>query len=181
MQFSCSTDQVYVNKCVCQVVANLLHLRDTKSMKEIKEFLKQKGLKATEPRLAVLNQLYGVHDPVSADDLFLKLKKKGADKVTIYRTLESFQKIGLLREVVFKDKISRYELVHNSGHHCHHAVCDICGATEHIEDQEIEKALDVLSSKFKKMKYISEHALEFFGICKSCSVKPSLAKRSITS
>lgn len=136
--------------------------------------LKQFNLKKTLPRQIVLSALTSAKDPARVDDIFLRAKKmkgKTPDLVTIYRTLETFKKVGIVREVVFKDKVSRYELVDEHGDHCHHAVCSGCGVTEHIEDPAIEKALATLSKKFKNVTHVNEHVLEFFGLCKKCNVK----------
>jgi Fur family ferric uptake transcriptional regulator len=136
--------------------------------------LTQFKIKKTLPREVVLAILSFSKDPARVDDILLQAKKmkgKTPDPVTIYRTLETFKKAGIVREVVFKDKVSRYELVGEHGEHCHHAVCSGCGVTEHIEDPAIEKALHTLSKKFKNVTYVKEHVLEFFGLCKKCNVK----------
>ncbi len=145
--------------------------------------LSDSGMKVTQPRLHILEALGSSESPVSAEDMFRLVKaktRKNPDIVTIYRSLEAFAKAGIARKVRFKDKTVRYELGHmdREDHCCHHAVCDSCGMTEHIDDPEIEKALAVLSKKLKKVKFIKEHALELFGECGSCHAGARAASRS---
>lgn len=149
----------------------------------MKHTLEHHKLKKTDSREAVLSVLGKSLKPMSVEDIFAlvkkdkaflrgdnsKLKAKKPDLVTVYRTLETFKLADIVREVVFKDRITRYELIDEHGGHCHHAVCDSCGLTEHIDDPAVEKALSVLSKKFKHIKKVDDHILEFFGVCDKCS------------
>lgn len=126
--------------------------------------LKRVGLKVTAPRKEILKML-SAH-PMSAQELHGVLKEKGfnVDIVTIYRTLELFNNLELVRKTQFEDKTARYELLSGQEHH-HHLVCIKCGLIEDVvinEDKfvnEIEK-----QSEFS----VERHSLEFFGFCKRC-------------
>ena len=129
--------------------------------------------------------------PLSAEEVYLRVSKKinksdkvntakrvdstndkkvtSPDLVTVYRTLETFCKLGVVHKVIFDDKKARYELVHGAHGHCHHAVCKSCGETEHIHDSRIEQILSELTQSFKVVTRVHDHLLEFFGTCKSCS------------
>jgi Fe2+ or Zn2+ uptake regulation protein len=140
--------------------------------------LEHHKLKKTGSRELILDILEKAKGPISVEEVFDLLKKtalkqkdklKTPDLVTIYRTLETFKLSGIVREVVFKDRTTRYEVVDVDGNHCHHAVCNICGVTEHIDDPAIEKALQTLTKKLKKVTVINDHVLEFFGVCKTCA------------
>lgn len=143
-------------------------------------------IKKTPTRDALYSMLSESDSPLSAEQLFTALlgknKKtikgtkvtvknttKTPDLVTIYRTLDTFKLAHIVREVTFKDRTARYELIDEHGGHCHHAVCNSCGTTEHIDDPTIEEALHTLAKKFKHIKKVDEHVLEFFGVCKSCT------------
>jgi Fur family ferric uptake transcriptional regulator len=145
-------------------------------------------IKKTPTRDALYSILSHSDSPLSAEQLFTTLSGKNKKKtkiiketkatakntaktpdlVTIYRTLETFKLAHIVREVTFKDRTARYELIDEHGGHCHHAVCNSCGTTEHIDDPAIEEALHTLAKKFKHIKKVDEHVLEFFGVCKSC-------------
>lgn len=126
--------------------------------------LKRTGIKITTPRKEILSILSS--NPLTAPEVHDLLKEKGIsiDLVTIYRTLELFTTLELIRKTQFEDKIARYELHPGKDHH-HHLVCIKCGVVEDViinEDKfvkEIEKQSD-----FK----VERHALEFFGFCKRC-------------
>lgn len=154
----------------------------------MKHTLEHHKLKKTTTREIVLVILEKAEKPLSVEDIFVLAKKntvkgtrksplkgslknilKNPDLVTIYRTLETFKLAHIVREVTFKDRTTRYELVDEHGGHCHHAVCNSCGTTEHIDDPAIEKALHILAKKFKHIKKVDEHVLEFFGVCTSCA------------
>jgi Fe2+ or Zn2+ uptake regulation protein len=137
------------------------------------------GIKATVPRSTVLEVFSQSPKPLSAEDVFKIIHKKTGkmpDIVTIYRTIDVFLKNGFLSKVSFRDKVNRYEFSNGHDHHCHHAICESCGETEHIDDPEIEKALEVLARKFKKVKDVKDHTLEFFGTCSSCKNHKKMAK-----
>jgi Fur family transcriptional regulator, ferric uptake regulator len=155
----------------------------------MKHTLEHHKLKKTTNREVVLEILEKAAKPLSVDDIFVLAKKSKAygvskgilksktpDLVTIYRTLETFTYAGIVKEVLFKDRTTRYEIVDEHGGHCHHAICNSCGASEHVDDPEIEKTLQALAKKFKYIKKVDEHVLEFFGVCKSCTSSNSKTK-----
>lgn len=140
------------------------------------ELLKSCKLKSTDTRLTILDILTHTDQLLSADELFeLVNKRTNSDRATIYRTVATFQQCGIIIPVQFKDGVLRYELHHEHGHH-HHAVCTECGTIEHIADEATEKMLHAMTKKLKKFSVVNDHALEFFGYCKSCKPKKSLSK-----
>lgn len=125
--------------------------------------LKQTGFKITTPRKEILNTLS--REPLSAQEVFEVLKQKGfnPDLVTVYRTLDLFTKLEIVRKIQFEDKIARFELL--SDKHHHHLVCIKCGSLDDvIINEEILVRQIKKQSKFK----VERHALEFFGFCKGC-------------
>lgn len=119
------------------------------------------GLKSTKQRFAVLSALHKHKSPMTAEKI---VAKTGIDLATAYRTLESFEKAGLVDKFNLKDSSFFYEI--RNEHH-HHIVCDKCGFIEEIETCNFEK----MTPNSKKFSFISEHSLEFFGICKNCVKK----------
>ncbi|MBC7836780.1 transcriptional repressor [Acetobacteraceae bacterium] len=120
-------------------------------------------LRATPTRLAVLKVLQNTRHPLSVEGIHKKVR--GADLVTVYRTLESFESAGIAARVSIGDGIVRFE--RKLPHH-HHLVCAHCGTVEDIVGgplQEVEKSLQKVSRRFKS---IYAHDLEFFGMCETC-------------
>lgn len=129
----------------------------------VQEQLRAKGLRATPKRILLLAALERAHKPQTAEELHAKVK---SDLVTVYRNLQSLVTAGIVSEVRFKDASVRYEISH--GHH-HHIVCTTCGAIEELDacpTSSLETEALRASSRFSR---VEEHALEFFGVCRSCA------------
>lgn len=129
----------------------------------LRKTLKENKLKVTPGRLELLDVFEHAKKPLSVKDVSEKLPK--ADKVTLYRNVESLENLGLLKQVRFSDTESLYELT-SLGHH-HHLVCKNCGKVSDVEGCKVSINAALLhGTGFSK---ITEHSLEFFGICNSCS------------
>ena len=131
---------------------------------EASVLLKTVGIRATPKRVALLHVLGKACEPLSAE--ILRSRVRGMDLVTIYRNLQEFVKTGIVQEVRFKDGIVRYEIAHT---HHHHLVCTDCGFVEEIELCDMALLEKRVLRHSRRFKVISEHALEFFGLCKKCA------------
>lgn len=133
--------------------------------KNLHELIKDSGLKVTKSRLGVLSDLSTQDRPSDAQQIHQRLVKRGVklDLATVYRILEKFQTLDIIKPINFEDGKIRFEL---TNHHHHHIVCEKCGRVEIVEDCEIERISDELSAKHKF--HITRHSLEFFGLCKKC-------------
>ncbi len=136
-----------------------------------REKLHQLGYKATPIRLAILNILQKSKSPLSAQSI-IDLIGKEADPATIYRTLKTLKSEKIIRPVDFRHNHAHYELEseQRKKHH-HHLICASCGESEDISYCDVELLEDLILKKSKFFKEISEHSLEFYGICKECSKK----------
>ena len=129
--------------------------------------LKNAGLKATVPRLKIIN-LFETSKVrhLTAEDVYKKLLSEGLDigLATVYRVLTQFEQAGLLIRHHFESGKAVFEL--NEGHHHDHLVCLQCGRVEEFYDAGIEKRQIAVASErgFR----ISEHALYLYAEC----VKP---------
>lgn len=133
---------------------------------DFEKILKDGGLRNTPSRCMILDVLYKFGKPVSAEDIYGKLKNK-MDEATVYRTLSSFLEKGIIRQVNLRKDSVYFEL--NNDHH-HHMVCTKCGDIEDFkESNEIEKILGRIVEKSSRFKIINEHSLEIFGLCSKCS------------
>ncbi len=129
--------------------------------------LKSVGYKLTKPRVEIL-KILSSKNPLSAQEVFEDMKHKGVgvDLVTIYRTLELFNDLGITRKNQFEDNITRYELVDKNDHH-HHLICTNCGKIEDVALNENKFVSQIeRKSKFKVLR----HSLEFFGLCQKCQI-----------
>ena len=105
--------------------------------------LKTIGLKATTPRLKILN-LFETSKVrhLSAEDVYRLLIAEGDDigLATVYRVLTQFEQAGLLQRHHFESGKAVFEL--NQGGHHDHLVCLQCGRVEEFYDAEIEPRQD---------------------------------------
>jgi Fur family transcriptional regulator, ferric uptake regulator len=102
--------------------------------------LKSAGLKATVPRLKIIN-LFETSKVrhLTAEDVYKLLLAEGLDigLATVYRVLTQFEQAGLLVRHHFESGKAVFEL--NEGRHHDHLVCLQCGRVEEFYDSEIEK------------------------------------------
>jgi Fur family ferric uptake transcriptional regulator len=126
--------------------------------------LKNAGLKATLPRLKIINLFE--QSPVrhlTAEDVYRKLLAEGLDVglATVYRVLTQFEQAGLLVRHHFESGKAVFEL--NQGGHHDHLVCLQCGRVEEFFDAEIEKRQTRIARE--RGFEISEHALYLYAEC----------------
>ncbi|MCX6732664.1 MAG: Fur family transcriptional regulator [Candidatus Roizmanbacteria bacterium] len=132
-------------------------------MDTIAKLLKGKGQRLTSQKKEVIQVLQKKPLTVLQILTLVKSKKGMIDKVTVYRILTSFVKLGIVKEINLGAREVRYELT-NCEHH-HHLVCESCGQIEDIQLCEDALLKEVQQqSQFK----VKEHSLEFFGTCKKC-------------
>jgi len=95
------------------------------------EELKNTGLKATLPRLKILELFQkGRQRHMTAEDVFRVLLQEQSDigLATVYRVLTQFEQAGILSRSHFESGKAVYEL--NEGQHHDHLVCTGCGKVE---------------------------------------------------
>lgn len=135
-----------------------------KMPQDFKKMLQNAGLKNTAMRIVVLETFLGNKYPKTAQEIHKQLKK--IDLVTLYRTIASFEKSGILKRVDLRQDAVYYEL--NVKHH-HHLVCTNCAKVENFENKKVEKIIGEIFRKSKKFKNLKEHSFELFGLCKACA------------
>jgi len=140
--------------------------------------LKSTGLKATVPRLKILEIFQkGAQRHMTAEDVFRVLLDERSDVglATVYRVLTQFEQAGILSRSHFESGKAVYEL--NEGQHHDHLVCLDCGKVEEFYDAEIEKRQQVVA-KVKGFT-ITDHALSLYATCNKadCPHRASTGRR----
>jgi Fur family ferric uptake transcriptional regulator len=126
--------------------------------------LKSAGLKATLPRLKIINLFESSKiRHLTAEDVYKLLLGEGLDigLATVYRVLTQFEQAGLLVRHHFESGKAVFEL--NQGTHHDHLVCIQCGRVEEFYDAEIEKR-QVKVARERGFE-IHEHALYLYADC----------------
>lgn len=138
-----------------------------KSSNNILPALRQPGSRLSRVRDLMVAIFQKNHLPLSELEIRKSLSQKGIEvnKTTIYRALEHLKSKNLVQEVDFGEGKKRYEL--NSGKHHHHLVCTEC---KKIDEVYIPGDIEKIERKIVKQKHfkITNHALEFFGLCNNC-------------
>jgi Fur family ferric uptake transcriptional regulator len=129
--------------------------------------LKNVGLKATFPRLKILD-IFRKSDErhLSAEDVYRFLIAENIDigLATVYRVLTQFEQAGILSRSQFDGGKSIFEL--NDGDHHDHLICTHCGSVTEFNDDEIEKRQHKIARDNGFT--LESHAMVLYGICKNC-------------
>ncbi len=126
--------------------------------------LKASGLKATLPRLKILEIFQNSKvRHLSAEDVYKILLTENMDVglATVYRVLTQFEQAGLLHRNHFESGKAIFEL--NEGSHHDHLVCLDCGKVEEFYDEHIEKRQHTIAKE--RGFTIAEHSLAIYGNC----------------
>jgi Fur family transcriptional regulator, ferric uptake regulator len=128
------------------------------------EDLKNIGLKATTPRLKILD-LFETSDRrhMTAEDVYRRLMEEGMDVglATVYRVLTQFEQAGLLIRHHFDSDRAVYEL--SQGGHHDHLVCLQCGRVEEFFDEAIETRQKQIAKA--RGFSIHDHSLQIYADC----------------
>ena len=126
--------------------------------------LKSMGLKATLPRLKIL-EIFQVRRQrhMSAEDVYRELLAENQDigLATVYRVLTQFEQAGILKRSNFESGKSVFEL--DEGQHHDHLVCLQCGRVEEFFDPEIERRQQAVA--LDRGFALQDHALALYANC----------------
>lgn len=126
--------------------------------------LKSRGLKATLPRLHILEVFQKSKTRhMNAEDVFLLLLEQGNDigLATVYRVLNQLTEAGLLKQAHLEAGRAIYEL-DDGGHH-DHLVCSACGRVQEFHDDVVEQRQEVVAHKYGFE--VIEHSHILYGRC----------------
>ena len=106
--------------------------------------LRRAGLRVTAPRravCAVLASAGGEH--LTAADV---ASQAGAavDLSTVYRTLDALEGLGMVEHVHLGHGAGAYHVGPSEGHH--HLVCDTCGRTLDVPLEDLERAIEQVTT-----------------------------------
>lgn len=127
--------------------------------------LKQQGYSLTKTRQAVFNAMMDT-GPITMAQLVNKVHTH-ADRASVYRTVELFEKLGVITrlQIGWKYKLELSDLF--TEHH-HHATCMQCGSVLSLnEDEALEAGIRKLAQDAQFS--IASHSLEIRGFCSKCA------------
>jgi len=131
-----------------------------------RKILKTAKLYRTECREAILKVLLKADKPLNQKQITQRLGKKRFDKVTIYRTLESFCEAGLVHKAFMQKRAWHFESAQDCSEiQCHpHFTCTNCGDTHCLT----EMTLPMAKSPHKGF-VIRRQQVRLEGLCPACA------------
>ena len=142
----------------------------SRKLSHIKELLAEKEYRFTPQREAILHVIMEHQDShLTADEIHRKTREAHPEIgiATVYRTLEIFESLGIIRRLQFSEERALYEF--NPGYHRHyhhHLICLGCGGISEFDEDlldDIEAAVTRRTGFF-----IVDHSLAIYGYCKTC-------------
>lgn len=140
---------------------------------QFKKLLKDKGLKVTNQRIAVLETIASRPDEhLTAEEIFdlVKVSHPEIGLATIYRTIQLLNELHLIDRINFDDGFVRYEMGSDPGeqnkHRHHHLICTKCGKVISFQDDLLEE----LEEKINQTTGFSvvNHEVILYGYCATC-------------
>lgn len=130
--------------------------------------LKQHGLRTTPFRLRVL-EIFLDQREVAMSNPQIEEKLHDFDRITLYRTLKSFEKSGLIHQVIDGSNDNKYALcndsctthTHNDNHA--HFLCNVCNNTTCM-DEILSVPMEIPAAYA-----VDKVHLAITGVCPACS------------
>jgi Fe2+ or Zn2+ uptake regulation protein len=104
-----------------------------------KEILKKEGLRYTQQRQLVWDEIKNSHDHRDAENIYMCIRNNGVNvsRATVYRTIDVLVKNRLVRKMNVGDGRNRFEPRLNDDHH-DHMICENTGDIIEFFNEELE-------------------------------------------
>ena len=123
------------------------------------EILKSEGLRYTDQRQAIWDEIRNSNEHRDAEDIYLKLKEKNVkvSRATVYRTIDVLVKNRLVRKMDVGDGRSLYEPRLDDEHH-DHMICLDTGDIIEFYSKELEDLQDTIAKKrgYKVIRHVHQ-------------------------
>jgi Fe2+ or Zn2+ uptake regulation protein len=117
-----------------------------KSADSVLRTLRERGLRISTARRMIVNFLFDVRGPVSAQQIATGLDRTPLDLASVYRNLETLEEHGVVRHFHAGHGAGRYVLV--SGGEREYLACDRCGAIREIDRCELDPLREAVRKRF---------------------------------
>ncbi len=135
----------------------------------LKQVLKDKGMKYTEQRAVILQILLNLDDHLNAEEVHDIVKTEYPDLnigiATIYRTLNFLEEVNLISSISFGKNGKKYESTTADQHH-DHLICTSCGKIVEFFDESIERRQEEVAKQNDFI--ITDHTMQLYGLCQKC-------------
>jgi Fe2+ or Zn2+ uptake regulation protein len=109
-------------------------------------------------------------NPIQVFDL-VRQKNAKISLVTVYRTVEKLEEIGLIQRVHQLSGCQGF-IATNAGHN-HILICENCGLVEYFSGDQLDSLISDVAQETGY--HVSGHWLQLFGLCMKCQseIQPS--------
>lgn len=134
-------------------------------IQEFVEACRTHGIKTTNQRMEILQELASSDQHPDAESLFLGVRKRlpSLSLDTVYRTLRLFEERGIISRVGSTKERARFDA--NSERH-HHFICTECGMIGDFYSKELDRLQP--PSEVEAFGTTDSVYIELRGICKAC-------------
>lgn len=128
--------------------------------------LQSDGCRITHARKAIVQLLIQSERALGAIEIYDLARKEhpALGLVTVYRTLEKLEELGLIQRVHMPDGCHRY--LKSAHGHEHLLLCTRCGKTVTFHGDDLSLLSQTVSQKTGFS--IQDHWLQLFGVCPKC-------------
>lgn len=136
-----------------------------KTVARIISELKEKNIRITEPRRAIITYMVESHTHPTVEEIYQDLLPDfpGMSLATVYNNLNTLVEYGYVHEMKFAGVTSRYDFI---GHPHFHIFCDKCGKVADFPALDMNPLIE---EAIKHTGYqVRSCNVEMFGICRNC-------------
>ncbi len=128
--------------------------------------LGEQGSRLTAPRRAIVRVLARSQRALEPLELFdaVRGQAPGVGLVTVYRTLEALEALGLVQRIHEPGGCRRY--LRKPQQHQHVLLCRRCGRAELFDGDDLEPLFDRVAARWGYT--VEDHWLQLFGLCPDC-------------
>ncbi|HET6171106.1 MAG TPA: transcriptional repressor [Gaiellales bacterium] len=131
--------------------------------------LRARGLRLSGARRVVLEALYATDAPLSAEEIAEGIGKLPAsDLASVYRNLETLERLGLVRHVHLGHGAGRYVL---AGREREYLVCERCAAQRAVQPEQLEGVREAVREATGFAARFSHFPI--VGLCADCAALES--------
>ncbi|MBN2542623.1 transcriptional repressor [bacterium] len=136
-------------------------------MNEAVRRLKEKGVKVTPQRVAILEYIVKVNDHLTAEEIhnYVKSKFPSISMATVYSTLQKLIEIGEVEELSIKKRGEACFEPKSEGHH--HLLCTSCGKILNIA-LDCPPDCPIIKQSLIKGCKVNEVQAYLYGLCPEC-------------
>jgi Fur family ferric uptake transcriptional regulator len=142
----------------------------TTSADQVLEALRERGLRMTPQRRAIVREIMSTNGHISPPDVARRVRERvpGVNPSTIYRTLDLLENLGILTHAHLESG-AEYHRIAEARHV--HLICSNCGADDALSMGEADRLKSVITRHSGFAPDFTHFAIS--GLCEACQPQSS--------